>query len=67
MHRGEAEVELGNGKRGALGAYRFDPKDPARAQLKNTILFYTDYGYEFTFDLDGREFTSSQSNTTRCE
>lgn len=58
MHRGEAQVDLANGKRGALGAYRFDPKDPARAQLKNTVLFYTDYGYELTFDLDGREFTS---------
>lgn len=58
MHRGEAQVDLGEGKRGSLGAYRFDPKDPARAQLKNFVLFYTDYGYEFSFELDGRAFST---------
>jgi hypothetical protein len=48
MYEGQAKVDLGEGNLGSLGLYRFDPKDPQRAQLKNTLLFYTDYGYEIT-------------------
>lgn len=58
MHQGNAQVDLGDGQLGTLGLYRFDPKDPVRGQLKNTLLFYTDYGYEVTVNLDGQEFTS---------
>ncbi len=58
MYQGQAEIDLGEGTIGAIGLYRFDPKDLQRAQLKNTILFYTDYGYEITVNLDGKEFTS---------
>jgi thiol-disulfide isomerase/thioredoxin len=58
MYQGKAEVDLGGGTLGSLGLYRFDPKDPQRAALKNTLLFYTDYGYEITVNLDGKEFTS---------
>jgi thiol-disulfide isomerase/thioredoxin len=58
MFNGEAEVDLGNGEVGKLGMYRFDPNDERRAQLKNTLLFYSDFGYEFTFELDGKEFST---------
>ena len=61
MYQGQAQIDLGGEALGALGLYRFDPKDPQRAQLKNTILFYTDYGYEITVNLDGQEFTSFTS------
>jgi len=61
MYTGQAQIDLGGGNLGALGLYRFDPKDPQRAQLKNTILFYTDFGYEITVNLDGKEFTSFMS------
>lgn len=58
MYQGEAEVKLGDDKLGTLRMYRFDPTDPQRAQLKNTLLFYADYGYEVTFKLDDETFTS---------
>ena len=58
MYQGQAQVDLGKGTLGSLGLYRFDPKDPQRAPLKSTLLFYTDYGYEITVNLDGKEFTS---------
>ncbi len=58
MYQGKSQVDLGDGKLGAINLYRFDPKDPRRAVLKNTILFYTDYGYELTLDLDGKAFTT---------
>ncbi len=58
MYRGKSQVDLGGGNLGELGMYRFDPKDTSRPQLKNTMLFYTDYGYEVTLDLDGKSFTS---------
>jgi thiol-disulfide isomerase/thioredoxin len=58
MYNGKAEVDLGEGKRGSLGVYRFDPNDPQRAALKNTLMFYTDYGYEVTISLDGKDYTS---------
>ena len=67
MHQGNAQVDLGDGRLGSLGMYRFDPKDPQRAQLKNTLLFYTDFGYEIAVKLDDQEFTtfiSGEPNAT---
>jgi hypothetical protein len=58
MYEGKSQVDLGGGKLGAINLYRFDPTDPRRAQLKNTLLYYTDYGYELTLQLDGERFTT---------
>jgi thiol-disulfide isomerase/thioredoxin len=58
MHSGSGELDLGDGKIGAINLYRFDPKDPSREVLKNTLLYYTDFGYEVTVDLDGKKFSS---------
>jgi thiol-disulfide isomerase/thioredoxin len=55
---GSGEIELAKGKIGTIKLYRFDPADPRRASLKNTILFYTDYGFEYRFELDEREFST---------
>ncbi len=67
MYEGQAQVDLGEGNLGSLGLYRFDPKDPQRAQLKNTLLFYTDYGYEITVNLDGQELTSFVSGKPNAD
>lgn len=45
MHRGTIQVMI-EGKLVSLGAYRFDKNDPQRAQLKNTLLYYYDFGYQ---------------------
>lgn len=45
MHQGSAQVML-DGKLVSINAYRFDKNDPQRAALKNTLLYYTDFGYE---------------------
>lgn len=58
MYQGNSQVDLGDGKLGAINLYRFDPKDPRRGAFKNTMMYYTDYGYEITLDLDGRTFTT---------
>ncbi|HZN32991.1 MAG TPA: TlpA disulfide reductase family protein [Pirellulaceae bacterium] len=58
QYRGKAQVDLGEGKLVGLGLYRFDPKDTGRAQVKNTLMYYTDFGYEVTLDLDGKPHTS---------
>jgi len=58
MHNGVGKIDLGSGNIGSLGLYRFDPKDESRAQLKNTMMFYLDYGFEYTFKLDGKEFST---------
>ncbi|MGH7140384.1 MAG: TlpA family protein disulfide reductase [Pirellulales bacterium] len=63
MYQGKAEIALGGDRSGAIGLYRFDPNDPQRTPLKNTLLFYADYGYEITVNLDGKEFTSFVSGT----
>lgn len=57
MYEGSVEVDFGNGQRGTLGLYRFDPNDPQRAALKNVLMFYADYGTEVNFKLDGQEFS----------
>jgi thiol-disulfide isomerase/thioredoxin len=58
MYSGDAKIDLGDGKPGSLGLYRFDPSDPQRALLKNTMMFYTDFGYEVTISLDGKDYSS---------
>ncbi len=61
QYSGTARVDLGDGKTGAVNLYRFDPKDTQRAALKNTMMFYPDYGYELTLALDDKQFTTTVS------
>ena len=58
MHNGSFEVALDADRRGTVNAYRFDPTDPQRAPLKNTVLYYADYGYELELNLDGKAFST---------
>jgi thiol-disulfide isomerase/thioredoxin len=58
MHDGQAKVELGPNVLGTVRMYRFDPTDAKRPQLKNTLLYYPDFGTEVTIDLDGKQYTS---------
>jgi len=39
----------------SMGAYRFDKNDPNRAQLKTTLLYYSDYVYEGDVTLGGKK------------
>ena len=45
MYMGTAEVVF-TGQKASLGVYRFDRLDPDRAALKNTLLWYADFGYQ---------------------
>lgn len=56
MFNGSAKVQLDDDRLGAVNMYRFDPSDPTRASLKNTLLYYGDFGFEYSFSLDGQEF-----------
>ncbi len=58
MYMGSAKADIGKGQPVAINFYRFDPADTARAALKNTLLYYGDYGYEVTLTLNGKSFTS---------
>ncbi|MBX3096205.1 MAG: TlpA family protein disulfide reductase [Fimbriimonadaceae bacterium] len=46
MYSGSGMINLNGGAQ--VNFYRFDPTDPAREQLKNTVLYYNDFGYEGT-------------------
>ncbi|MDG2131439.1 MAG: TlpA disulfide reductase family protein [Fuerstiella sp.] len=69
VFRGSGQIELAKDRIGVINLYRFDPADPRRASLKDTILFYTDFGYEYHFELDEREFSTivsgAPTETTR--
>jgi thiol-disulfide isomerase/thioredoxin len=39
-----------------LGMYRFDPADPSRQQLKNTLLYYRDYARQGTLVIGDRSY-----------
>ncbi len=58
MYFGEAKVDIGKGIPVGVNLYRFDPKDPQRAALKDTILYYGDFGYELNLTLDGKPHKS---------
>ena len=57
-YNGEAQIDIGDGKLGKIKMYRFDPEDKRREQLKNTMLYYTDFGFEYLFRLDGKDFST---------
>ncbi|MCA9193379.1 MAG: TlpA family protein disulfide reductase [Planctomycetales bacterium] len=70
---GSSTIKLNESDNGAVNFYRFDPADPARSSLKNTLLFYVDFGYEYHLNLDGEEFAAalpgppSQSKTLQID
>src|SRR5262249_43150433 len=48
---GSAKVDIdiaGKATPCSIGIYKFDANDPERAQLKDTVLVYADYGFEGT-------------------
>lgn len=53
---GTCQVDLGGGVLGNVELYRFDPNGPARAAMKNILLYYSDFGYEYELNLDGESF-----------
>lgn len=55
---GQCQVDLAPDKRATLGVYRFDPADKRREVLKNTMMYYTDFGYDVTLKLDGKDYKS---------
>lgn len=54
MHYGTAKLDFGKGSPVSINLYKFDPNDPARAALKDTVLYYADFGYEVELTLDGK-------------
>jgi thiol-disulfide isomerase/thioredoxin len=62
-HFGRAQVQLNEEKTGWLGMYRFDPADERRGQLKNTLLYYPDFGSEYSFELDGQMLSTFVDGT----
>ena len=63
MYSGSGEIQLSEDRVGTINFYRFDPDDKRRQSLKNAILYYTDFGFEYTFSLDGEEFSTFVSGT----
>lgn len=58
-YKGTFEIDLGDNRVGLVNAYRFDPADEGRAALKDTLLYYFDFGTEYTLVLDGKEYKTA--------
>jgi thiol-disulfide isomerase/thioredoxin len=58
MYFGSATVALDSKSKGSFNFYKFDKNDPQRAALKDTILYYPDFGFEVSFDLDGKKVST---------
>jgi len=58
QYNGKCVLDLGGGRQGTVNMYRFDPTDAKRPTLKNTLLYYGDFGQEITLTLDGQPFTT---------
>jgi len=67
MYQGSAQVELPGEVLGTINLYRFDPNDPRRAALKNTVLYYSDFGYKYTLKLDDQQFETFISGAPSAE
>ncbi len=60
-YKGTFGIDLGDNRVGQVNAYRFDPADEGRAALKDTLLYYFDFGTEYTLVLDGQEYKTATS------
>jgi thiol-disulfide isomerase/thioredoxin len=56
MYRGGFDIDMPGKGSARVEAYRFDPTDPRRAATKDLLLYYGDFGYKYTLDLDGKSF-----------
>jgi thiol-disulfide isomerase/thioredoxin len=57
MFMGAAKIPFGSkGTPVSIGIYRFDKNDPQRAALKDTLLYYRDYGFEGSVALAGKTY-----------
>jgi thiol-disulfide isomerase/thioredoxin len=64
-YSGGAFLELRSGKeslKAFFGMYRFDPSDPSRASLKDTLLYYGDYAYSGSATIGGKEYRALLSD-----
>ncbi len=55
---GSAEVNIGKDVPVTVNFYRFDPTAAGREAYKSVLMYYFDYGYELSFKLDGKPYTS---------
>ncbi|MBX3119718.1 MAG: TlpA family protein disulfide reductase [Fimbriimonadaceae bacterium] len=55
MYFGSATVKI-DGQDAAVSMYRFDKNDPGRAALKNTVLYYGDFGYSGKATIGGKTY-----------
>ncbi|HBE67512.1 MAG TPA: hypothetical protein DDW52_05115 [Planctomycetaceae bacterium] len=60
--QGTGKIQLDDERIGSIGLYRFDPNDKRRESLAETVLFYTDFGWELQFELDGEKFDTVLGN-----
>ena len=58
VYFGTTMVDLPKKGKVAIQMYRFDPADPKRAELKDSLFYYADFGYDVSFTLDGKPFTA---------
>ncbi len=56
MYFGSATVKI-EGQDAAVTMYKFDKNDPGRAALKNTLLFYGDFGYQGKATIGGKTYS----------
>ncbi|MBL8889208.1 MAG: TlpA family protein disulfide reductase [Planctomycetaceae bacterium] len=56
MYRGGFDIDMPGRGQARVEAYRFDPTDPRRAATKDLLLYYGDFGFKYTLDLDGKPF-----------
>lgn len=67
MMRGSFELAvpmMGTPSKVTLSVYRFDPTDPGRAQLANTMLYYRDFAAKGEATLNGEKVTIILSDDT---
>lgn len=63
MYSGKVRMNLDGDRQGDLVLYRFDPSDPRRAALASIMLYYTDFGFEYSFEIDGQKLATFLSGT----
>jgi thiol-disulfide isomerase/thioredoxin len=56
MYRGGFEINMPEKGMARVEAYRFDPTDPQREATKDLLLYYGDFGFKYTMELDGQSF-----------
>jgi thiol-disulfide isomerase/thioredoxin len=63
-YKGFAKLKWNDDTSVSVGVYRFGPASKRNASIKNSLMYYADFGFEYTLRMDGETYTTIAAGVT---